>query len=83
MAYKTYIFANNNFLSWENWKQNWKLSNTALILLLWVKVLFLPKIAEFLQKIAGISKIKGVLVLKGIFSETTYVCVLKYQISSF
>ena len=41
--------------------------STALILLLWVKVLFLPKNAD-------ISKIKRVLVLKGVFSETSCVC---------
>ena len=44
------------------------------MLLLKVKVLFPPKNADFLQKDADISKIKGVLVIKGIFSETTYVC---------
>ena len=32
---------------------------------------------------ADISKIKEVLMLKGIFSEIKYVCVLSYQISSF
>ena len=37
----------------------------------------------FLQKNADISKIKGALVLKDIFSKTAYVCVLTYQISSF
>ena len=58
------------------------MSNIALTLLLWVKVLFLPKNAEFLQKHAEICKIKEVLVLKGIFSKTAYVCVLAYQISS-
>ena len=36
----------------------------------------------FLQKNADIGKIKGVLVLKGIFSETTPVCVLTYQTSN-
>ena len=51
-----------------------KKSNTALILLLWVTVLFLPKNANFLPKNADTSKIKGVLVLKGTFSETTYAC---------
>ena len=50
-------------------------SNTALILLLWVKVLFLQKDAE-------ISKIGRVLVLNVIFSETKYMCLLTYQISS-
>ena len=42
-----------------------------------------PKNGIFLQKSADISKIKRVLVLKGIFSETAYVRVLKYPISSF
>ena len=37
----------------------------------------------FLQGNADISKIKRALVRKGIFSETTYVYVLTYQISSF
>ena len=41
-----------------------------LILLLSVKVPFLPKNADFLQKNADISKIMGDLVLKGILSET-------------
>ena len=46
-------------------------------------VLFLQKKAEFLQKNADISKVKRVLVLKGIFSETPYVCVISYHIQSF
>ena len=41
------------------------------------------KNAEFLQKNAGVSIIKEVLVVKSIFSGTTYLCVLTYQISSF
>ena len=41
---KTYIFINSN----KNWKQNQNTSYSALTLLLWVKVLFLPK--DFLQK---------------------------------
>ena len=32
---------------------------------------------------ADINKIKGVLVLKWMFSKTTYVCVLTHQISNF
>ena len=32
---------------------------------------------------ADISKVKGAMELKGIFSETVYVCVLTLQISSF
>ena len=43
-------------------------------------VLFLPKDTNFLQKKnAYISKIKGVLVLKGIFSEPTYGFVLSFK----
>ena len=41
------------------------------------------KNADFLQKNADISRIKSALVLKIILSETEYVCVLTYQISSF
>ena len=37
----------------------------------------------FCKKNANIRKIKEVLVLEGIFSETTYVFVPTYQISSF
>ena len=47
---KTYILIKSNLLSYKNKKQNQKISNTALILLLWVKVLFLPKNAVFLSK---------------------------------
>ena len=79
---KTYIFINSNLLSYKNWKQNLKISGTALTLLLWVKVLFLQKkkMLLFCKKNADISKIKRTLVLKGKFSETTYVCILTYQI---
>ena len=41
------------------------------------------KNADFLPKNADLRKIKGVLVLKDIFSENTYVYVLTYPISSF
>ena len=37
---KTYIFINNNVLSYKKWKQNLKISNADLALLIWVKVLF-------------------------------------------
>ena len=53
------------------------MSNTALIILLWVKVLFFAKKCWFL------AKKKSWRALKGVFSETTYVCVLSYEISSF
>ena len=36
---KTDIFVNGNFFSYKNWKQNQKISNTALTLSLWIKVL--------------------------------------------
>ena len=52
------------------------MSNTVVTLLLWVIVPFLPKNAD-------ISKIKRALILKGIFSETTNVCVLTFQIPKF
>ena len=51
-------------------------------MLLWVKVLLLPKNTNFLQKYTDISKIKRTLVLKGIFSETAYVCVITYENAS-
>ena len=44
---------------------------------------FCQKILFFLKKNANTSKIKRVLVLEGIVSKTTYVCVLTYQISIF
>ena len=34
---KTYIFITSNLVSYKNWKQNWKISNTALTILLGVK----------------------------------------------
>ena len=79
MVFKTYICIKSNLLSYKNWKQNKKLSNGALILLLWVKVLF-PKNDDSLEKNADISKIEGLFILGGICSETAYVCVLTYQI---
>ena len=83
MVCKTYILINSNLLSYRNWKENQTIFNTALILLPWVKVPFLTKNADFLQKNGDISKIKGLVVLKGIFSKTAYVLVLMYQISIF
>ena len=53
---KTYIFFNSNLLSYRNWKQNWKISNTALTMLLWVKVLLLPENAKIMQTSA---KLRG------------------------
>ena len=71
------IFINSYLLSYKNWKQNYKIDSTALKLLLWVKILFWLKSADFLQKNADIRKIKRTLVLKGMFSETPYGCVLR------
>ena len=63
MDYKTYkIFINSNPKSYKTWKQNYKISDNALILLLWVKLLFLPKNAD-------ISKINEVLVLNRIIQD--------------
>ena len=62
------------------------MSNRAHTLLLWAKVLFLPKnpkSADFLQKSADINKVKKTLVLKGVLSETIFVCVHTHQIWSF
>ena len=36
-----------------------------------------------MPKNANISKIKGILVLNGMISKTTFACVLTYQISGF
>ena len=59
------------------------ISIAPVILLLWVKVLFLTKKHWFSTKNADINKIKRALVLKGLFCGTTFVCLLKYQIPSF
>ena len=80
--YNFYIFINDNLLSYKNWKQNWKISASALILLLWVKSS--SKNANFLQKMLSSAKLRGFcLVLKGIFSETKYLGVLTCEISHF
>ena len=66
---------------------NWTVFNTALIPLLWVKVLFLSKNVDFLPK-----KKKKKMLTSGKLAESWYynmyflklhmfVCVLKYQIS--
>ena len=47
---KTYIFINSNLSSYKNWKQNWKMFYTALILLIWLKLPSLPKNADFFAK---------------------------------
>ena len=75
---KTYTSTNSNLLSYKNTElknlqhssHNIALSKSTII-------------ATKLQKNVNISKIKKAFVLKGIFSETTNVCVLTYQISIF
>ena len=48
---KTYIFINRNLFSLtRNWKQNQRISNIALILMLWLKVLFFTKNADICKK---------------------------------
>ena len=56
---KPYTLIKSNHLSYKNWKQNSKISNTSLTQLLWEKWYKLTYNAE-------ISKIKRTLVLKGI-----------------
>ena len=56
---KSYIFINSNLLPYKRWKQNWKISNKALTLLLWVKVLFLQKMLIFYKKILTSAKLRG------------------------
>ena len=74
-VWKTYNFLISILLSYINWKQNLKLSNTALTILVWVKILFLPKNCYFLLKNVGISKIKTDFLLKGIFSEDSSIII--------
>ena len=58
---KAYIFINSNLLFYKIWKQNYKISNTALTLLLWVPFLlkyhFCPKML-FLQKMLTSAKLR-------------------------
>ena len=51
IVYKKYIFINSSLLSYKNWKKTQvSLTCTALTILLWVKVLFWPKMADFMEK---------------------------------
>ena len=77
---ESYVLINNNPLSYKNRKENQKVSNTAINYALSKGTSFAKKNPEFLEKNADISKIKEILVLKGIFSETNYGCVLTCQI---
>ena len=72
---KTYIFINSNFLSYKNWKQNYKISNVALTLLFWVKV-------QFFKKLLTSAKLRRPWYWKVYFLKL-HVCVLTCQIWSF
>ena len=58
MVCKIFIFINSNLLSYKNWKQNSKISNTALIQLLWINVLFLTNMPIFCKKMLTIAKLR-------------------------
>ena len=60
MVCDSYIFINNNLLPYKNWKQNLKISNTALPLLIWVKILsFSEKCLFFAKKVQISAKLRG------------------------
>ena len=54
---KNYVFINSNLLFYKNWKQNWKIFNTALTILL--KVVFLPKKVFFCKKLLTSAKVNN------------------------
>ena len=79
MVYNTYIFINRNLLFYKNWKQKWKISTTAFILLILVNVLTIfAKNTTLLQKMLTSTKLRG--------SWYKKVCFLKlhtkFQVSS-
>ena len=79
---ETYIFINSALLSWKKQKTELKnLWHSSHIIAL-SKCIILAKRRWFVKKNADIIKIKKSLVLKGIFSKTTYRSVM-YQISIF
>ena len=75
IVYDSYIFINSNLLSYKNQKLL-NISQTGSL----GKSTIFAKNADFLQKNR---KIKGFLLLKGIFSVTTYLFVLTYQMLNF
>ena len=77
---KTYIFINLYLTKIEKDEESLKRLSYYCFEL---RYYFFQKNADFLQKKADITKIKGVLILKNVFSKTTYVCILTYEISSF
>ena len=76
------MFVNNNLLSYKPENRTKKFLTLAHTIVL-SEGTILAKNTDFLQRNADISKINEVLILKDIFYETTYVCVITYQISSF
>ena len=80
--WKTFFSLIVTFYRTKTENKNKKSLNTAVILLLWVYY-FWQKILIFCIKYADICKIKKVMEVKSIFSKTTYMCLLTYQISSF
>ena len=85
IACKTYIFISSNLLSYKKWKQNQKISYTALTLLLWIKVAFFSRNADFLlKKILASAKLRGPWYWKVYFLKL-HMCVnllTKFQVSS-
>ena len=79
---KSYIFINSNLLPYKRWKQNWKISNKALTLLLWVKVLFLQKMLIFYKKILTSAKLRGSWYQKVYFLKLHMDLYLRFQVSS-
>ena len=79
---KTYIFINSNLLSYKNWKQNSKISNTALALTLWVKILFSPKNTDFLQKMLTSEKLREPWYWKVCFLHMSVYLRAKFQVFS-
>ena len=76
---KTYIFINSNVFHLTKTKNRAKRYVTQLSHYCYEqRYYFCQKLQIFRKKNADISKIKMVLVLKGIFSGTKYVCVLTY-----
>ena len=82
---KTYISITNNLLSYKIWKQKWKISNTTLTLSLWVKELFFPEMLIFCKIMLTSTKLRSWYwnVLKGIFSGTSFVCVVRFYYIKF
>ena len=81
---KRYVFSNKNLLSYKNWKQNYKTSNTALTLLLWVKVFFGKKSFFFCKKMLTSAKMRWPSYQKVYFLELHMSAYLraKFEVSS-